>query len=137
MVLAAFILNLIATVGCGVGVIFYILRLLIVLGVIISGNVSGNISGNITIQALTYANDDPYSITLNAMLIAFVVIGLIVSIIYFVGNLLFTIFSYKVYKNRMQNNLAISILDLIFGNVISGILLIIDFADKKDKGEIK
>lgn len=80
--------------------------------------------------------NDPYSSITNGIVIAFAIILLVISIIYFVGNLLFTIFSYKVYKNKMKNNLAISILDLIFGNVISGILLIIDFADKKEKGEI-
>ena len=135
MVLAAFILNLLATIGCGIGVIFSFLRLIIVLGVILTGSINGNVNGGITIQMLNNTND-PYSTAVNGIVIAFVVIWFVISIIYFVGNLLFTIFSYKVYKNKMKNNLIISILDLIFGNVISGILLIIDFADKKEKGEI-
>lgn len=135
MVLAAFILNLLATIGCGIGVIFSFLRLIIVLGAILTGSINGNVNGGITIQMLNNTND-PYSIAFNGIVIAFVVIWFVISIIYFVGNLLFTIFSYKVYKNKMKNNLIISILDLIFGNVISGILLIIDFADKKEKGEI-
>ena len=135
MVLAAFILNLLATIGCGIGVIFSFLRLIIVLGVILTGSINGNVNGEITIQMLNNIND-PYSTAFNGIVIAFAVIWLVISIIYFVGNLLFTIFSYKVYKNKMKNNLIISILDLIFGNVISGILLIIDFADKKEKGEI-
>ena len=135
MVLAAFILNLLATIGCGIGVIFSFLRLIIVLGAILTGSINGNVNGGITIQMLNNTND-PYSTAVNGIVIAFVVIWFVISIIYFVGNLLFTIFSYKVYKNKMKNNLIISILDLIFGNVISGILLIIDFADKKEKGEI-
>ena len=135
MVLAAFILNLLATIGCGIGVIFSFLRLIIVLGAILTGSINGNVNGGITIQMLNNTND-PYSIAFNGIVIAFVVIWFVISIIYFVGNLLFTIFSYKVYKNKMKNNLIISILDLIFGNLISGILLIIDFADKKEKGEI-
>ncbi len=132
MVLAAFILNLLGTIGMGISVIVSILRLLITIGVFSSGSIDFN--GEIIINNNMY---DPNSFPFNALVLTFLIIGIVISVIYFVGNLLFTIFSYKVYKGKMKNSLAISILDLIFGNVISGILLIIDYSDKKDKGVIE
>ncbi len=132
MVLAAFILNLLGTIGMGISVIISILRLLITIGVFASGSIDFN--GEIIINNNMY---NPNSFPFNALVLTFLIIGIVISVIYFVGNLLFTIFSYKVYKGKMKNSLAISILDLIFGNVISGILLIIDYSDKKDKGVIE
>ena len=137
MVLAAFILNLISTILLGIVMIFNIIRLVLVIIAIVSGKINADINGNITIQALSsgYSTNPNQEIMIRTFL-ATLIVALIFIVIFFVGNLLFTIFSYKIYKGRMKNSLAISILDLIFGNLISGILLIVDYGDKKEKGEV-
>ena len=137
MVLAAFILNLISTILLGIVMIFNIFRLVLVIIAIVSGKINADINGNVTIQALSseYSTNPNQEIMIRTFL-ATLIVALIFIVIFFVGNLLFTIFSYKIYKGRMKNSLAISILDLIFGNLISGILLIVDYGDKKEKGEV-
>ena len=137
MVLAAFILNLISAILLGIVMIFNIIRLVLVIIAIVSGKINTDINGNITIQALSsgYSTNPNQEIMIRTFL-ATLIVALIFIVIFFVGNLLFTIFSYKIYKGRMKNSLAISILDLIFGNLISGILLIVDYGDKKEKGEV-
>ena len=137
MVLAAFILNLISTILLGIVMIFNIIRLVLVIIAIVSGKINADINGNVTIQALSsgYSTNPNQEIMIRTFL-ATLIVALIFIVIFFVGNLLFTIFSYKIYKGRMKNSLAISILDLIFGNLISGILLIVDYGDKKEKGEV-
>ena len=137
MVLAAFILNLISAILLGIVMIFNIFRLVLVIIAIVSGKINADINGNVTIQALSsgYSTNPNQEIMIRAFL-ATLIVALIFIVIFFVGNLLFTIFSYKIYKGRMKNSLAISILDLIFGNLISGILLIVDYGDKKEKGEV-
>ena len=137
MVLAAFILNLISAILLGIVMIFNIFRLVLVIIAIVSGKINTDINGNVTIQALSsgYSTNPNQEIMIRTFL-ATLIVALIFIVIFFVGNLLFTIFSYKIYKGRMKNSLAISILDLIFGNLISGILLIVDYGDKKEKGEV-
>ena len=137
MVLAAFILNLISAILIGIVMIFNIFRLVLVIIAIVSGKINADINGNVTIQALSsgYSTNPNQEIMIRTFL-ATLIVALIFIVIFFVGNLLFTIFSYKIYKGRMKNSLAISILDLIFGNLISGILLIVDYGDKKEKGEV-
>lgn len=137
MVLAAFILNLISAILLGIVMIFNIFRLVLVIIAIVSGKINADINGNVTIQALSsgYSTNPNQEIMIRTFL-ATLIVALIFIVIFFVGNLLFTIFSYKIYKGRMKNSLAISILDLIFGNLISGILLIVDYGDKKEKGEV-
>ena len=137
MVLAAFILNLISAILLGIVMIFNIIRLVLVIIAIVSGKINADINGNVTIQALSsgYSTNPNQEIMIRTFL-ATLIVALIFIVIFFVGNLLFTIFSYKIYKGRMKNSLAISILDLIFGNLISGILLIVDYGDKKEKGEV-
>ena len=137
MVLAAFILNLISAILLGLVMIFNIFRLVLVIIAIVSGKINADINGNATIQALSsgYSTNPNQEIMIRTFL-ATLIVALIFIVIFFVGNLLFTIFSYKIYKGRMKNSLAISILDLIFGNLISGILLIVDYGDKKEKGEV-
>ena len=137
MVLAAFILNLISAILLGIVMIFNIFRLVLVIIAIVSGKINADINGNVTIQNLSsgYSTNPNQEIMIRTFL-ATLIVALIFIVIFFVGNLLFTIFSYKIYKGRMKNSLAISILDLIFGNLISGILLIVDYGDKKEKGEV-
>ncbi len=137
MVLAAFILNLISAILLGIVMIFNIIRLVLVIIAIVSGKINADINGNVTIQALSsgYSTNPNQEIMIRTFL-ATLIVALIFIVIFFVGNLLFTIFSYKIYKGKMKNSLAISILDLIFGNLISGILLIVDYGDKKEKGEV-
>ena len=137
MVLAAFILNLLSAILLGIVMIFNIFRLVLVIIAIVSGKINADINGNVTIQALSsgYSTNPNQEIMIRTFL-ATLIVALIFIVIFFVGNLLFTIFSYKIYKGRMKNSLAISILDLIFGNLISGILLIVDYGDKKEKGEV-
>ena len=137
MVLAAFILNLISAILLGIVMIFNIIRLVLVIIAIVSGKINADINGNVTIQKLSsgYSTNPNQEIMIRTFL-ATLIVALIFIVIFFVGNLLFTIFSYKIYKGRMKNSLAISILDLIFGNLISGILLIVDYGDKKEKGEV-
>lgn len=137
MVLAAFILNLISAILLGIVMIFNIFRLVLVIIAIVSGKINADINGNVTIQALSsgYSTNPNQEIMIRTFL-ATLIVALIFIVIFFVGNLLFTIFSYKIYKGKMKNSLAISILDLIFGNLISGILLIVDYGDKKEKGEV-
>ena len=137
MVLAAFILNLISAILLGIVMIFNIIRLVLVIIAIVSGKINADINGNVTIQNLSsgYSTNPNQEIMIRTFL-ATLIVALIFIVIFFVGNLLFTIFSYKIYKGKMKNSLAISILDLIFGNLISGILLIVDYGDKKEKGEV-
>ena len=137
MVLAAFILNLISAILMGIVMIFNIFRLVLVIIAIVSGKINADINGNVTIQALnSEMSTNPNQEIMIRAFLATLIVALIFIVIFFVGNLLFTIFSYKIYKGRMKNSLAISILDLIFGNLISGILLIVDYGDKKEKGEV-
>ncbi len=52
----------------------------------------------------------------------------IISMIFCLGvGILFTIFSYQIYKGTRKNSLAIAICDLLFCGLISGILLLIDY----------
>ena len=97
MVLAAFILNLLSSVGSGVFLIIYITN------------------------ALTNHN--------------IAATGIIWSIISLTVSILMSVFSYQIYKGKRKNTLAIGIIDLIFGNLISGILLIIDFDQNKNNKE--
>ena len=100
MVLAAFILNLLSSIGSGIFLIVYISN------AITSRNVMAT--------------------------------GIIWSIVCLTVSILMSVFSYQIYKGTRKNTLAIGIIDLIFGNLISGILLIVDYdqnKNNKDKSE--
>ena len=100
MVLAAFILNLLSSIGSGIALILYI-------------------SNALTSRTM-------------------VLTGIIWSIICLTVSILMSVFSYQIYKGTRKNTLAIGIIDLIFGNLISGILLIVDYdqnKNNKDKSE--
>ncbi len=96
MVLAAFILNIISSVGSGIALFVYLSNALI---------------------------SHYYSIT-----------GIISSIVYLTVGILMSVFSYQIYKGTRKNTIAIGVIDLIFANLISGILLIVAFdQDNKNK----
>lgn len=95
MVLAAFILNILSSVGSGICLIFNLFKILF--------NHSFSFS------------------------------EIISSIIYLTIGILMSVFTYQIYKGSRKNTIAIGIIDLIFANPISGILLLIDHEQNKDK----
>lgn len=117
MKLAAFVLNLVFT--CLSGLISVIN--------IISNVVSYITMKNIAIQQGIYIGSIGTYITLPIICLIFsVTLGI-----------LFTIFSYQIYKGTRKNTLAIAICDLLFCGLVSGILLLIDYAENNPEKKNK